>query len=268
MKKKHIGPKILYFDVETAPIIAHVWDLWDQNVGLNQIVNDWHILSWSAKWKHEDKIMYMDQRKARKVSDDKKILKAIRNLLDEADIVVTQNGKKFDEKKLNARFILNGIRKPSSFKHEDTLEIAKRKFAFTSNKLEYMSEKLCVKYKKLKDKDKKFPGHTMWTECMNGNPAAWREMERYNKQDVLALEELYSKLAPWNDRGVNHNLYTADDAEIICSACGGNHFKKNGMKFLASGAYQRYECLDCGHETRSKENLLSKEKRKKLRPQV
>src|SRR5690606_10614258 len=47
---KDYTPKVLVFDIETSPIIAHVWSLWDQNVGLNQIMTEWHIMSWSAKW--------------------------------------------------------------------------------------------------------------------------------------------------------------------------------------------------------------------------
>lgn len=154
--KRYAAPKdkakVLIFDIETAPIIAHVWTLWENNVGLNQIEADWHVLSWSAKWKGapESETMYMDQRAEAKVEDDTKLLEGIWDLLDEADVVITQNGKSFDQKKLNARFIIKGIRNghpPSSFKHEDTKLIAKRHFAFTSNRLEYMTDKLCKKYK-------------------------------------------------------------------------------------------------------------------------
>ena len=133
-------PKILIYDIETAPILGYVWGLWQNNVGLNQIESDWYALSWSAKWlgSPEDEVMYMDQRHAKNIEDDSKMLKDIWKLLDEADIVITQNGKKFDQKKLNARFIMHGMKPPNSYRHIDTLQIAKRVFGFTSNKLEYM----------------------------------------------------------------------------------------------------------------------------------
>src|SRR6185369_16124997 len=148
------GPKVLIFDIETAPILGHVWSLWENNVALNQIVSDWHVLSWSAKWLDDppNKIMYQDQRNARDVQDDKALLRGIWNLLDQADVVITQNGKSFDQKKLNARFILNKMQPPSSYKHIDTKVIAGKHFAFTNNKLEYMTDKLCTNYKKLKHK--------------------------------------------------------------------------------------------------------------------
>jgi DNA polymerase elongation subunit (family B) len=255
------GPKVLIFDIETAPILGYVWSLWENNVALNQIHSDWHVLSWSAKWLHEPAthVMYSDQRGVKNIEDDKALLQKIWNLLDEADVVITQNGKSFDQKKLNARFILNGFQPPSSYKHIDTKLIAKRHFAFTSNKLEYMSDKLCTKYKKLKHS--KFSGFELWKECLAGNIEAWKEMETYNKYDVLALEELYMKLIPW-DSSVNFNLYH-DDVQNTCK-CGSTLFIKNGFYYTAAGKFQKHRCKGCGAEIRDRLNLFSKEKKESL----
>lgn len=262
------GPKILLVDIETAPILAHVWSIWEQNVGLSQIKKDWHLLSWSAKWLGDkpSKIMYMDQRNAKNIEDDSAILKEIWKLIDEADILITQNGKSFDAKKLNARFLMNGMKPPSPVKHIDTKEIAKRHFGFTSNKLEYMTDKLCTKYKKLKHT--KFPGFDLWKECLAGNVAAWNEMEKYNKYDVLALEELYTKLAPW-DRVINFNLY--NDHPITRCNCGSTRQQKRGFNYTDAGKFQKYTCLDCGAWTSDKgvkNNLLNKLKRASLKSKV
>jgi hypothetical protein len=240
---KKSGPKILALDIETSPIVSYTWGLFDQNVALNQVKEDWSVLAWCAKW-----------------VGSKKVMQEIWHLLDEADIVLTQNGKKFDIKKLNARFIINGMRPPSSFKQIDTLRIARKVFGFTSNKLEYMSNTLGLKHKKLKVK--KFPGFDLWSECLKGNIEAWKEMERYNKSDVLALEELYKKLIPW-DNSVNFNLYSRDN--VTRCTCGSTNFIKNGYFYGAAGRYQRYKCSDCGSEIRDKQNLLSKEKKKSLK---
>lgn len=260
MRKPKEGPKVLLLDIETCPVLGYVWALWDQNVSVNQIKTDWSILSWSAKWLGEKEIMYADQRHAKNIENDAKMLKGIYNLLDEADVVITQNGRQFDQKKLFARFVINGFMPPSSFKHIDTKLLAKKHFGFTSASLEYMSEKLCLKYKKLRHE--KFAGFELWKQCLAGNKAAWREMEKYNKHDVLALEELYTKLVPW-DSSVNFSLYT--DAEDNVCKCGGEHFVKNGFFYTSVGKYQRYKCVECGAETRSRENLFSMGKRKSIR---
>ena len=255
-------PKILLLDIETAPMLSYHWGLWDQNINLNQVQQDWFILAWAAKWLHDpaSKTMYKDQRKAKNLSDDKDLLKGIWNLLNESDIVITQNGKIFDIKKLNARFILNGFKPPSSYKHIDTKQIASRKFGFTSKKLEYMTEKLNKKYKK--QSHKKFPGFDLWIQCMAGNQDAWKEMEKYNKYDVLSLEELYLKLQPW-DNSINPNLYT--DTETSVCSCGSKNFIKNGFCYTSIGKYQRYSCSDCGAEVRSRANLFTKEKKESLK---
>jgi len=119
--KKKPGPKVLLLDIETAPILGYVWGLFDNNLGLNQVHTDWHVLSWSAKWLDQKTIMYQDQRKAKNIEDDKKLLQGIWELLNEADVIITQNGKSFDIKKLNARFILNEMQQTSSYKHIITL---------------------------------------------------------------------------------------------------------------------------------------------------
>lgn len=255
--KMKTGPRILLIDIETMPIIAHVWSLWDNNVALNQIQQDWSILSWSAKWLDDpsSKIMYADQRNAKNINDDKALLKKVHSLMDEADIIVGQNSKRFDVKKLNARFIMNGYQPPSKYQQIDTMLIAKKHFAFTSNKLEYLSNNLGVKHKKLKTK--KFPGHVLWSECMKGNLEAFKEMEAYNKQDVLALEDIYKKLVPW-DNSVNLNVYSQGDQ--VCT-CGNTKFQKRGFQYTISGKYQNYRCTHCGKSYKDTVNLLKDTKR-------
>ena len=73
-------------------------------------------------------------RGADKVRDDKPLLKGIRDLLDEADIVIAQNGKSFDVRKVNARLIQHGFQPPSPYRVVDTMLVAKKYFAFTSRR--------------------------------------------------------------------------------------------------------------------------------------
>jgi DNA polymerase elongation subunit (family B) len=199
-------PKVLILDIETAPMVGYVWSLFDQNIPLNMLVRDWFILSWTAKWLHEDKVMYKDQRgkKGKALENDKELLKPLWQLMDEADIILGQNSTAFDLKKLNAKFLENGMGVPSEYKKIDTYQLAKRHFNFTSNKLEYMSKKFNKKYKKQDHEE--FSGFKLWDECLKGNIRAWKSMERYNNFDVLATEELFVNLAPF------------DKTEVVTSA--------------------------------------------------
>jgi Aeromonas phage DNA polymerase exonuclease subunit len=263
--KKNQGPKVLILDLETAPILGHVWSLWENNVALNQIERDWFILSFAAKWmdmpgQPKNKIMYMDQSKIKNIEDDTKLLKTLWKLVDEAEIILTQNGKSFDTRKMNARFLLAGMSPPSSYKQIDTLRIAKKHFSLTSHKLEYMSSKLCKKYKKLKHK--KFPGFELWKECLARNKAAWKEMAIYNKFDVFSTEELYNVLKPW-DNSINFNLYSSSTG-TVCT-CGASEWQRNGYAYTSVAKYQRYKCKKCSSEIRDRKNLLDKDKKESLK---
>jgi hypothetical protein len=183
-------PKVLVVDIETKPMTAKVWGLHDQNIALNQIVDEGGIFSWSAKWLGTSEIMYKDVKGNMK--REKQLLKPLWKLMDEADIIIGQNSNKFDIKKLNAKFLEYKLGSPSQYRKIDTLVIAKKHFGFVSNKLEWMSKKFS-KIKKLSHS--KFPGQILWDECEKGNPAAWKEMQLYNKTDVAATEEVFLALS-------------------------------------------------------------------------
>lgn len=256
MKKR----KILLIDIETRPMEAWIWQLHEQYIGLDQIKEDWHILSWAAKWLDDpdSKIMYADRRNSK---SDKSILKPMHKLLDEADVVVGQNGDRFDIKKLNARFIINGMNPPSPFKTIDTLKIAKKFFALTSNKLEYLAKVLGVKHKKLTAR--KFPGLKLWTECLKGNIEAWQEMKLYNCTDVFVLEAVFHKLKSW-DRSINFN-YLVDDVAHGCGKCGSLDLCRRGFELINTGKFQKYQCKNCGSWSRDTINLFDKQKKGSLK---
>jgi uncharacterized protein YprB with RNaseH-like and TPR domain len=256
--KSHL-PNVLLFDIETAPNKMHGWSLWNQNFGLNQIVNEWFLLSYAAKWLGEDEVHYEDMRDIVHTEDDTHLMDSLWKMFDKADIIIGQNSKAFDVKKMNARWIMHGYQPPSPYKQIDTLDIAKRNFAFTSRKLEWMTDKLCDNKKLTHGK---FAGFELWKECLLDNPEAWHEMEEYNRMDVVSLEELYLKMAAWDNKHVNFNLYNEND-EHVCR-CGSRAIKAEGFAYTGVSKFQQYRCLDCGATTRGRKNLFSKEKKESL----
>lgn len=232
--------RVLVFDIETAPMLAYVWGRREQNISVSQIKKDWFIIAWSAKWLGDpaSKVMYYDQRNASKIENDKAILQPLWKLLDEADIVVTQNGKNFDCKKVNARFIFHGMKPPSPYAHLDTLQIARYAAQFTSNSLDYLTDTLCTQYKKLKNS-----GMPLWDGCLAGKPEAWAEMKRYNINDVLSTEELYMKLRAWAPMTAPY-IYSVHDRQ--CGVCGKNGIESNGTRKTKKAHYYRLRCKHCG----------------------
>lgn len=252
-------PKILLYDIETSPIHARVWGLWGVNVGLSQIIKDTHMISWSAKWLDAptSKTMYMDQRSKRDISDDRDLVQGIKNLIEEADIVITHNGIAFDEKVINTRLLLNGLSPLKPVQHIDTYRVAKRKLRLTSNKLEYLARILKVPFQKLVNR--KFQGQDLWTQCELGNKAAWDEMKKYNKLDTLVLEAVYKKISPWD----NSTGFEAYYSETQCT-CGSQDIIKKSFRLTNTGKYQGYMCKGCGKRFQGKENLIHKERRKNM----
>jgi hypothetical protein len=261
-KKQQSGPKVLILDIETRPMECYTWGIWDVNVPLNMIKRDWGILSWAAKWLGSpvSEVMYEDLRRSKDIYDDSKLLKRIWQLLDEADIVVGQNSKAFDIKKLNARFLKHKMGPPSPFRQIDTKQIAGKHFALTSKKLEYMSDEFNTTYKKQKHEE--FGGFSLWEECLAGNQKAWKAMEKYNIFDVLSTEELFTVFQQW-DQAIDFNVYH-DKITTVCN-CGSSDFMKRGFSYTTSGKFQRFKCVKCSAWTSGKTNLLTKEKKKAMR---
>jgi predicted RNA-binding Zn-ribbon protein involved in translation (DUF1610 family) len=260
--KNQNHPKIVTLDIETAPIESYHWGLWQQNIGLEQINVEWTILSFSAKWLHEDKVIYKDtgNRGKNKVRDDSVLLKDLWNILNEADIVVAQNGKSFDIKKINARLLMNGYGPYSPVKVVDTMLVAKAQFNFTSNKLAWMSKHLT---ETKKSEHKLFPGFELWQQCLQDNAKAWSEMKKYNCIDTLSTEQLYLKLRPWIEGHPNVASYSNSEKEA-CPKCGSESIVKRGFRYTQSGQYQQYQCNDCCGWSRSRYTLNSIKKRKSL----
>lgn len=249
-------PKILCFDLELAPLVLEGWGLYEQNFGLNQIRQDWFILSFAAKFLDEDKIYYFDQRKERPLENDYKLVNKLHELINKADIILGHNSDRFDLKKINARFIKHNLDPIPPKQTIDTLKIAKKFFSFTSNKLEYLAKFLSCSEK---SNHSKFTGHILWHECLKRNKDAFNEMELYNKQDVLTTIEVYQKLVRF-DNTINFQIY---EQKRVCY-CGSTEFFKNGFKYQKSGVFQLYKCSGCGKNYVDKSNLIHKEIRKEL----
>ena len=184
-------PKVLVFDIETAPMSLYGFGLYDQNFSINQMIEDSFILSWSAKWLGSDEVLYADQRnkKGKALMNDKTLVKKLLKLMNEADIVIGQNSNSFDIKVVNFRIGVHRLPELNSFGKLDTKVIAKRHMKLPSYSLEYMSQRFNKKY--FKSSHPEFSGFALHRECMNGNIRAFNSMDKYNRLDVLATEELF-----------------------------------------------------------------------------
>jgi len=259
MKKGKNGgvANILFVDVETSPMEVLVWGLYKQRIPVQNVIKDWALLSWSAKWLGVDDVM--SERVTTEEAHERQdvsIMQTLWELFDKADIVVAHNANRFDVRKIKARFIENGYPPTSSFNVIDTLKVSQRNFAFSSHKLNYLTSLLDIE-------DKTKTSFNLWKRCINGDNAALNEMREYNKQDVVVLEELYLVLRPWIKSHANISLLTDGDKEM-CANCGGTHLDWKYFYHTTVNSYPSYRCLDCGAIGRSRFSKITKEKRKTL----
>lgn len=245
-------PKILLFDVETAPMKAFVWGRWNQNINLEATISEWFMLCWSAKWLGGDTFGDCLTPEEVKKEDDMRICYSLWNVLNEADIVIAHNGNRFDIPKINSRFVVHGFLPPSPYKQIDTLDVAKKNFNFSSNKLDALAGYFNIEHKNPTD-------FNLWKACMAGDQSALKYMFEYNIKDVEILEKVYLRLRPWIKNHPNLATITMAD-DLICPVCGKKDIIPIPGKYAGTAVsqYQVYRCRDCYAVVRGREKINDK----------
>ena len=256
-------PKVFIFDLENAPSKAALYGMWKQNINPVQITEEWYMLSWSGKWLFDTE-MYSDVLTPAEAIEgsDKRIMESLWSFIDDADILIGHNINQFDVLKMNTRFVLNSILPPSPYQTIDTLLAARKNFAFSHNKLDYLCEQFGVAQKADNG------GMARWLGCCEGNPEDLIEMEKYNRQDIVATEELYMALRPWIKTHPNLALYMEADSDA-CYKCGSTNIKwlyndSGEAKYYYTNVnkYPVYRCNECNSPGRSRHTAMSRDEKK------
>ena len=252
-------PKVLLFDIETSPLQAFIFQksVWKANVGSDQVISEWFMLCYSAKWLFDDKVISerLTGKEARDENDGR-IVKGLWKLLDEADIVIAHNGDSFDVPNMNTRFIVHGLPPTSPYQTIDTMLVARKQFGFTHNSLNGLAKIFGFAPKLETDFD-------LWKRCVAGDDEALAYMQKYNMGDVEILEEVYMKLRPWIRSHPNLGLYVETDG-AICPNCGSEDIEwTDKFYYTQTGKYATFRCK-CGSFGRSRFTALSKSARKSL----
>lgn len=234
------SPNIWVYDIECTPNLVYAWGLWDQNIGINQIVEPQDILCFAARKVGTSKIEVHAS-----WDDYDAMIERLWAIMDEADYLVGYNQASYDNKHVRAAFAKKGMPPPSPHRDIDLLRVVRKQFKFPSHKLDYVCKAL--------DLDVKVEngGMETWIKCMDGDPTAQRLMLKYNRGDVKITEQLFNRLLPWID-GLNLPLYSEDDGETHCTRCGSTDIQSRGWAYTTTYRYRRYQCTACGGWMRSK----------------
>lgn len=248
-------PRIFIFDIETSYMLVKTYQLKTDYISPKNIVTDWHMLSYAGKFRGDDKTYYLDQRYESDKTNDRLLIEGLHHLISESDCLVGHNMARFDLKKFNTRAAFYNLDPIPEKMIIDTLKILRKYFALSSNSLDFAAKFFQLKNRK--SSHGKFPGDSLWEECLKGNMEAWDECMHYNLQDVYVTEELFEYLAKY-DTTINFQSFYG---ETICS-CGEKKFFKDGFRNTRQGRFQIYRCHQCQKTFTGRENLIDKDLRK------
>ena len=253
-------PKVLIFDTETAPMKGSFWSFWKQNIdAIKQLDSFWFMFCYSAKWLGHNEILN-DCLTPSEVSaqDDSRIMRSLWTLIDEADIVIAHNLIRFDRKRMNTRFLLNGLTPPSPYRYIDTLVHLKKEFAFVSNRMDFVNKMMGLSRKM------ETGGMELWNDCYAGKQEALDKMQEYCDNDIIALEDMYYAISPWMRGNINFGVYSNTEQEI-CSHCGSANVVLTDKKYVTNASrFPVYKCSDCHGYSRGRYSELTLKKRKSL----
>jgi hypothetical protein len=160
---------------------------------------EYYIICWVANYVGSEKLFYgcVNTKQALAWSD-KDILAPLRELMDSADIIAGHNVDRFDIRKINTRFLVNGIEPVTGKKTLDTLKIARAKFAFESNRLDYISQRLGLRPKDdIRNRD--------WLKIVTtGDGPTLKKVLKYCKGDVKNGKGILEKLMKYSGKRTHY----------------------------------------------------------------
>lgn len=228
-------------DLETSYLLLTDFQL--RNNGYHSpenIVQDWNI--YCGAFKFLDSGMETFCVNPKTPTDDKQVIKQLREYLTQTKLLIGHNLDKFDLKKFNTRAIKHGI---APIDHKiltlDTMKVAKKHFAFTSNKLDYLAKFLNVCDKgKLPHKDT-----NPWAKLIRGIDVkeTLEYMVAYCAHDVSPLlEGVYLKLRPYIDHPFLGGKIASED-DIYCQHCGSRDLQSRGARYTKAGLPRKqFQC--------------------------
>lgn len=182
-------PRILIYDIETSFNIGWFWRTgYKQSITPAQIIKERAIICISYKWVGENQVYNLVWDKDQ---NDKFLLEQFIEVMNEADMLVAHNGDRFDLKWIKTRALIHGLPMLIDYPQFDTLKVAKKKFNFQSNTLDYIAKLLNAGGKIKTNID-------LWIDIIIGKSAkALQDMLDYCDEDVRQLEHVYKVLQGW-----------------------------------------------------------------------
>ena len=237
-------PRILFFDVETAPSFVATFNRYNANFSHDHVIQEGGWLL-SAAWKFlgEDQVesCVVSPEEALRC-DDYQVTKSLLNAFNQSNIVCGHYSKGFDMKVFRTRLALNNLPNHKPVKIVDTKAIA-RTCKFNSNKLDSLADYFEIPRKK------DAGGIRSWIRCCAGDPVALNSMLDYNKHDVVILEDVYLNLQRFDKNPPNLGMFY-NDGFLHCPYCGSSELHQEGVVQIGKNEYNKFLCNSCSNTSR------------------
>lgn len=171
-------------------------------------------------------------------TNDKDLVRAVRDRLADADAWVTWYGKGYDVPMLNTRLLYHGLAPLPPIPHIDCWQTARHRLKLTSNRLNAVQGFFGLKTAKSPVEG------TTWVKAIAGNRSALRYIEEHCRKDVLVLEEAYEKIKPLIDNHPNLNFLKGRTNR--CPNCNSKKLSPDRRIVSGQSVYQLYKCGGCG----------------------
>lgn len=239
--------KILTLDIERLCGLAPIFDQKVRFIHVSRWRRLPRTICFAANWYDQKNVQFYAEWQE---GGHRAMIEQAWRLLDEADIVVTFNGRAFDLKHLREGFVEYQLGEPSPWKDVDLYLAARNRLGYESRSLDHLCQRLGIPGKR---------GHyddMQAEDACDGDPAAQRAIAAYNRQDVRATKGCYDRLLPHLSTHPNMALYVEDsDGEGLCPKCPDpqpDTLVKRGPYPLGVSVFQRYWCKACKSWSRGK----------------
>ena len=230
--------KRLYFDIEVSANVGLFWQSgFKLNIGTENIIKERAVICICYKWEEDKDVYYLHWDKKQ---CDKKLLQDFIKVANDADELVGHNGDKFDLPWIRTRCLLHRIEMFPTYITIDTLKVARSKFKFNSNRLDYIGKFLGLGQKLHTDFD-------LWKNIMLKNDkVALNKMIDYCIQDVILLEKVHKELSLHIPAKTHYGVIFGGE-RASCPECGSDDLVRNNKRVSASGLVKvQLRCNTCG----------------------
>ncbi len=237
-------PKILIVDVESLPMLTATFTLYPERIGHDNIIQDWSMVCFAWKELGKSRISAVsvldDPKRFKKNSgDDYFVIKSLRDLLEDVDVLIGHNFAGFDIKILTSRIIYHGLPPLPKIHVVDTLKEVRKVAKFSSNRLDYLGKHLLGEGKLETSKG-------LWLRALKGDRKAIQDMVTYNKGDIKVTEDVYLKLRPYMKSHVHIGALEGWDKNETCNKCGSDNMIGSKIRYTLAGVKKNQkQCGDC-----------------------